>query len=154
MAILVEISVLDLKLHKDTDSPFAIRQDANDNWQEIMDYSTEVKTAVDELAAGMGELTPEAIKEIIRELLVSSKIQYTIPSNMVNGESITLPDGNILVRSNNTYSISIPDADKRIVQVKDVSDMSIVQPVVTTTATEIKLYFDLPIVNNMIVLLM
>lgn len=148
------ITALDLNLHKDTDSPFAIRQTANDNWQEIMEYSVEVKNVIQEIIDNLGQLSPEAIKELIRELLIESKATYIISKDMLNNESVTFPDGTVLVRSNNTYSLSMLNADKRLLNVVDTKDFSAMYPAITLSATEIKLYFDTPIVDNARVLVM
>lgn len=148
------IDVLELKLHRDTDSPFSIMQDANDNWQEIMDYTIEVKEAIASLEEGMGELTPEAVKALIRELLIESKLTYIISKDMANGETISFTDGTVLVRNNNTFIFSIENADKRLLMVSDMGDFSELHPVITTTATEIKIYFDIAPTNNVRVLMM
>ncbi|AFF28010.1 gp12 [Sphingomonas phage PAU] len=149
----IVITSIQLKLHKDTDSPFAIRQTSNDNWQEIMDWSAEVKLAIETLEDGLGELSPERIKEMILELLISSKKLFVIDKNMGNGSSEMLPGGILLVRNNNEFTFSVENADRHAVSVVDLSDFAEMHPAVTKTATEIKLYFELPPTFNFQVLM-
>lgn len=146
---LIDISTLDLKLHKDTDSPFAIRQDTNDNWNEINDWTVELKKTIDIIDDEIGKVSPEKIIELIRELIKEAKLKFKISPSMLDNEVINITDDILLVRTGKIYTLSIENADELYVKVIDSSNDNEVHPSIVSTATEIKLYFDVTITSDM-----
>lgn len=149
----VDIDTLKLIKHRDTDSPFAVDKDSNDNWREIEDWSVQVKQAFRDIEAGMGSISPERIEQLIKQLLRDSKRFYTIPRTMVAGEVINVDKDVVLTRSGNEYIFTIEGADKYFVSVVNVNEQTETHPSVAKTATEIKLFFDTQIQSDMRVLL-